>query len=182
MVMNIPLHLRIKKESHKKIAYAQDLIVEELYQFFPRAVFHGGTAIWRCYEGNRFSEDIDVYLPTKENIDEFFDKLLHKGFTVLKKVNGILKDYETASGTIITVYTLSADQLLDEKIAACMKRGKVRDLYDIFFLLKYVKPPKNLGMIAHANIVDEDNLQTIILTGLVPTVKDMKNYIAAWGL
>jgi len=206
--MNIPLHLRIKKESHKKIAYAQDLIVEELYQFFPRAVFHGGTAIWRCYEGNRFSEDIDVYLPTKENIDEFFDKLLHKGFTVLKKrlkdnslysllsfdrtnvrfeavfkkVNGILKDYETASGTIITVYTLSADQLLDEKIAACMKRGKVRDLYDIFFLLKYVKPPKNLGMIAHANIVDEDNLQTIILTGLVPTVKDMKNYIAAWGL
>ena len=57
----IPLALRIKKAQHKEIAEAQDIVVEELYRIFSKAVFHGGTSIWRCYNGNRFSEDIDVY-------------------------------------------------------------------------------------------------------------------------
>ncbi|MBM3309818.1 MAG: hypothetical protein FJY77_06125, partial [Candidatus Altiarchaeales archaeon] len=54
---NIPLALRLKKQAHKKVAEAQDIIVRELYNVFDNAVLHGGTAIWRCYQGNRFSED-----------------------------------------------------------------------------------------------------------------------------
>ena len=206
--MKIPLHLKLKKKVHQTIAYAQDLIVEEMYNFFPRTVFHGGTAIWRCYQGNRFSEDIDVYLTSKEAIDPFFKKLEQKGFKVLKKRvkdnslysllefdrvqvrfeaifakkrKGILKEYEMVDSNFMTVYTLSPDNLLDEKIAACLKRKKVRDLYDIFFLLRYVQTkPKDLDKIENIMIVDEDNLQAIILSGPIPTVQEMKRYIREW--
>ena len=72
----IPINLKLKRKMHKDIAYAQDLIVEEIYNFFPKAVIHGGTAIWRCYNGNRFSEDIDVYIKKdREKIEEFFKTL-----------------------------------------------------------------------------------------------------------
>lgn len=63
MTPKIPLNLKLKRKIQKDIAYAQDIIIEELYTFFSTAVLHGGTAIWRCYNGNRFSEDIDFYIP-----------------------------------------------------------------------------------------------------------------------
>jgi len=82
----IPINLKLKRKAHKDIAYAQDLIVEEIYNFFPKAVFHGGTAIWRCYNGNRFSEDIDLYMNKDKNkIEEFFNSLVKKGFKIIKK-------------------------------------------------------------------------------------------------
>jgi len=55
MTPQIPLNLKLNKRSEREIAYAQDVIVAELYKFFPEAIIHGGTAIWRCYQGNRFS-------------------------------------------------------------------------------------------------------------------------------
>jgi hypothetical protein len=61
----IPLMNRLRKEYHKKVAYAQDLLVIELYSVIPDTVLHGGTVIWRCYGGNRFSEDIDAIIPVK---------------------------------------------------------------------------------------------------------------------
>ena len=51
----IPLQVKLKRETHRRIASAQDLIVQEVYAVFERAVLHGGTAIWRCYNGKRFS-------------------------------------------------------------------------------------------------------------------------------
>ena len=35
-------------------------IVESLLEVDPGIVLHGDTAIWRCYSGNRFSEDVDI--------------------------------------------------------------------------------------------------------------------------
>jgi len=82
----IPLILRLKKESHKEIAKAQDLIVKELYKVFNDAVLHGGTAIWRCYNGNRFSEDVDVYIKKDEKkLNILFDNLKRNGFFIEKK-------------------------------------------------------------------------------------------------
>jgi len=52
----IPLHLKLKRKSHKDIARLQDIVIDVLYKIFPNAILHGGTAIWRCYNGNRFSE------------------------------------------------------------------------------------------------------------------------------
>ena len=70
----IPLILRLKKSAHKDIAAAQDLIVSALYEVFNDSVLHGGTSIWRCYKGNRFSEDVDAYIPRDiYRVNSFFN-------------------------------------------------------------------------------------------------------------
>ena len=206
--MRIPLHLKIKKKAHQEIAYAQDLIMEEVYNFFPKAVFHGGTAIWRCYQGNRFSEDIDMYLTDKINVKAFFEKLAQKGFKIIKerikdnslysllefgrtqvrfealfikREHPLLKEYEMMDGNLLNVYTLSAEELLQEKISACLTRKKVRDLYDLFFLLRYVKTkPKDIDKVIDVEIADGENLPALILSGPVPEIKQLKEYIKKW--
>ena len=210
----IPLILKIKKESHKKIAKAQDLIVETLYEVFDNAVIHGGTAIWRCYEGNRFSEDVDVYIPKNlEKIELLFEAFKKNGFFIekkkisensiysnlrlddtyvrfealFKKVSGQLKEYETADGNYITVYTLSPEQFVAEKIDTYLNRKKIRDLYDIFFLLRYVN--KNQAIKDKikkfvSNLkkpVDESDLRVLIFEGLVPETEKMIKYIQVWS-
>ncbi|MBI5392603.1 nucleotidyl transferase AbiEii/AbiGii toxin family protein [Candidatus Woesearchaeota archaeon] len=206
----IPLILKIKKASHKSIAEAQDIIIRELYSVLDTAAFHGGTAIWRCYQGNRFSEDIDMYIPRDiAKINQFFSNLEKKGFIVQKKrftdnalysnllfnrvevrfeaafrkVKGILKDYEAVEGNFIAVYTLSAEEFIREKTAAYLSRKKIRDLYDIFHLLKYVQDKEKIKQeIAelinnYSAPVDEKDIKTLILEGLVPTSKKMIEYI-----
>src|SRR3989344_9233061 len=84
--MEIPLFVRLKKETHRNIASAQDLIVHEVYNLLPKAILHGGTGIWRCYYGKRFSEDLDFYFQKEpKKIDVLFDNLKKKGFQILKK-------------------------------------------------------------------------------------------------
>jgi len=210
----IPLTLKLKRKMHKDIAYAQDLIIEDLYNYFPKTVLHGGTAIWRCYSGNRFSEDIDIYIKKdKEKIENFFKHLEKKGFRIIKrriKENSfysvlkfgtvsirleaifknvkhfILKEYETSESIFINVYTLSPEDLVIEKVNAYLKRKKIRDLYDIFFLLKYAKRKKIIEplkkLIKNFNKPeDEETLKNIIITGLIPNSKKIIDYIERWA-
>lgn len=205
--MRIPLYNRMRKNAHRDIATAQDLVVRELYNFLPKAVFHRGTAIWRCYGGNRFSEDIDLYIPSREGVAALFSSLEKQGFRIMKQrvkenslyslaefnraqvriegifaaKKGILRDYEMADGNIMTVYALGAEELLQEKIDACLKRKKVRDLYDVFYLLRFAgSRPKGIDAIESVNIEDEEMLPAIILSGPIPTVREMKRYIKEW--
>ncbi len=208
--MEIPLILKLKKKIHKDIAEAQDLIVRELYNFFEKAVLHGGTSIWRCYDGNRFSEDIDVYLESKEKIKDFFEALRKKDFIILKKkiserslfsvleFNNVvvrleaifkkpkkitLKEYKTSDGNFITVYTLTPEDIIKEKIEAYSKRLKIRDLYDIFFLLRYVKNKNEIVndleklVKRFKNPTDEKELKVLIIEGIVPNINEILNYI-----
>lgn len=209
----IPLILRLKKAKHKEIAKAQDLIVEELYNTFDNAVLHGGTAIWRCYKSNRFSEDIDTYLKKdNERLNIFFSNLEKKGFIIKKKkitanslfsnlllngtavrfeaifksIEGILKEYETAEGNLISVYTLCAEDLIKEKVNAYLKRFKIRDLYDVFFLLRYADKDKVkyyikklLGQFKEP--VDKQELKVLILEGLIPGVEKILQYLKSFG-
>jgi len=211
----LPIQLKLKRKMHKEIAYAQDLIVETLYEFFSGAVIHGGTAIWRCYQGSRFSEDIDVYIKKdEEKINKLFDALRKKGFQIEKKrikenslystlkfneltvrfealfkviKNPFLKEYETSEGNLINVFTLAPEELINEKIVAYSKRRKIRDLYDIFFLLKQVKESKQLKeklrkFIKNFDIpLDEQDLKAIIITGVIPATKNMLEYIERWA-
>ncbi|MEM2965006.1 MAG: nucleotidyl transferase AbiEii/AbiGii toxin family protein [Candidatus Bathyarchaeia archaeon] len=86
MEKRIPLQRKMKRETHKRVAMLQDVIVETLYRVFPRSILHGGTAIWRCYSGNRFSEDADAYIERNlEKVERFFGELKKAGFKVLKK-------------------------------------------------------------------------------------------------
>jgi predicted nucleotidyltransferase component of viral defense system len=210
MTLRIPLANRIKKESHRNIAFAQDLVVEEILKIIPKAVFHGGTCIWRCYSGNRFSEDLDFYLPkNKKNIDLFFENLAKRGFEIKKKkigersiyselfldrtsvrfeatfqnIKGILLDYEKIDSTFFTIYGLSKEQLINEKINAYLSRRKIRDLYDTFFLFKDII---NLDSIKNAlekltknylSPLDENDLRVIIIEGIVPKSNDLIEYI-----
>ena len=209
----IPIILKLKREKHKEIAKSQDLIVEELYKEFDKAVIHGGTSIWRCYQGNRFSEDIDVYIPREvDKINIFFKNLEKKGFVILKKKIGensiysslqlnrvnvrfeavfkkqesSLKEYETYEGNFITIYTLTPEQLIREKVNAYLKRFKIRDIYDIFFLLRYVKNKNEILNDLKKLIknfkepVDEQELKVLIIQGLTPEIKDMLFYIKRW--
>lgn len=208
----IPLILRLKRAAHRDVAKAQDLIIEALYAVFNNAVLHGGTAIWRCYHGNRFSEDIDVYLQrSMEKIEKLFVEFEARGFKVEKKkiseksmysalllgrtsvrfevlfksVTGALKEYETAEGNFIAVYTLTAEELLKEKMGAFAGRKLIRDMYDVFFLLRHVEDidgiknevSKFLGGLPKP--VDEPDLKTIIIEGIVPSSEKMIEYIKA---
>ena len=211
----IPINLKLKRKAHKDIAYVQDLIVEELYNYFSQAVIHGGTAIWRCYNGNRFSEDIDVYIEKdKDKIENFFKSLEKRGFQIIKKrvkanslysslrfndisvqfealfkktKNFILKQYENSDGIFINVYTLSPEDLINEKADTYLKRKKIRDLYDIFFLLNYVSDKERVILSLKKLIKnfskpeDEENLKAIIIIGVIPSSKDIIDYITRWA-
>jgi len=214
MVEKIPLIMKLRRKIHRDIAYAQDLIVENIYKVFPYAVIHGGTAIWRCYNGNRFSEDIDVYIKKDtEKINEFFDSLSKTGFQIIKKrikenslysalsINNVvvrfeavfkeevpyLKEYETSDGLFLNIYTLTPEKLIKEKINAYMKRRKIRDLYDIFFLLRYTEDKKEIKNILKKfvenfeNPDDEENLKAILFSYPIPSSKEMLEYIRKWA-
>jgi len=209
----MPLILKLRRASHKEVAKAQDIIVEELYKEFDKAVLHGGTAIWRCYKGNRFSEDVDVYLHSSTTlINDFFEKLAKRGFVGIKKkitkrsifstfrleraqvrfeavfkgIEGFLEEYETVDGNLITVYTLRAEDLIKEKVDAYISRYKVRDLYDIFFLLRHVKYKDSVKQYiqrlvrSYKKPVDEQDLKVVIIEGLVPSAEKMLDYVKHW--
>lgn len=201
MIANIPLNLKLKKKTEKDIAYVQDVLVEELYKTFPDAILHGGTALWRCYQGNRFSEDIDVYIKRDETrIEEFFKSLERRGFKIIKKrvkeaslyselsLNNVsvrfeatyqnkksfFKKYETSESFFINVYSLSPEELVIEKVETYLKRRKIRDLYDIYFLLHHIQNKeiikKHLEKLVNnfEKPLDEKNLANIIIVGVVP--------------
>lgn len=54
-------------KSQLEKAKMEDILVEVLYRKYKGLVFHGGTAIWRCYSGNRFSRDIHFYYGVESN-------------------------------------------------------------------------------------------------------------------
>ena len=210
----IPLHLKIKRARHREIAMAQDIAMETFYHVFPRGVLHGGTAIWRCYSGNRFSEDIDVYVERNlKKIDMFFEELKKRGFGVLKRrvkenalystlkfgeveirfeavfkrAKGVLREYETCEGNLLSVYTLGPETMIGEKVEAYLGRRKIRDLYDVFFLLRLVEKtetvkPKLSKLIRNFRLpLDEKELRTLLLFGAIPNKRAMLEYIGRWA-
>ncbi len=61
-----PLVNRLKRPEFIALARLQDRFIEMVYALDNDFVMHGGTAIWRCYGGNRFSYDIDGYVMSKK--------------------------------------------------------------------------------------------------------------------
>lgn len=210
----IPLLLRLKKQQHREVAKAQDLIMEQAVKILPNAVLHGGTGIWRCYGATRFSEDIDVYLEyDRQKIDLFYQSLVHEGFRIVKKKIsdvsiystllfgrtqvsfealfkkevGILHHFQKADGNILTVFTLTPQQFLREKVATYRSRRKIRDLYDIFFLLQIIGDVSvvcdqiSLLISHYREPVDEKDLKIIVYEGIVPTSRQMLESIQHYG-
>src|SRR5712691_1990701 len=168
-MLRVPLAERLKGRLQKAVALAQDLVVMAVYETYSDAVLHGGTAIWRCYHGNRFSEDVDLYLPSAYGAEKLFElsgRLERRGFMTAKlkttknsvfakftlqeavvSVEGarrsvsktVIRRYETFDGAFMAVNTLTVEGLISEKVSAYLSRRKVRDLYDVFHLVNYVE-------------------------------------------
>lgn len=165
--MIIPLEKRLRKRMHVEIALLQDETAEILYGIENNLVLHGGTAIWRCYGGNRFSEDLDFYCKDVGKIEEQLKtKLEERGLTVpkfkktgnlifckvsnggaeicieinhsAKKTGAIVRPYEKTDGSFMDVLTLPPEDLVLEKIGAYSGRRFIRDIYDIHHLSNYL--------------------------------------------
>lgn len=213
---SLPLALRMKRRAHRAVASAQDIIALEMYDTFPGAVIHGGTAIWRCYGGNRFSEDIDLYLPavSGDEVERFARALAIRGLeeekvrvtgravfarfsyggaavsfeAVAKRVSGaVARQFEMVDGTYIVVKTLTPERLVEEKMAAYASRRKARDLYDVFFLLGQVAERREVAASVARFLrefeppADERELRALVISGSVPTVKQMVEAMRAWA-
>jgi len=50
-----------ENEEYRKKAVLEDMLVGMLYRYGGGFTFHGGTCVWRCCKGNRFSRDVDFY-------------------------------------------------------------------------------------------------------------------------
>lgn len=207
----IPIISKLKRENHKELAQAQDTMMEEIMNI-ENAVLHGGTAIWRCYDGERFSEYIDLYLESPKNVHLIFNAFEKRGLipikkkvtetsvyskfkynrviirfeALFKKVDSIIVDYRMVDTNIMAIYSLSPEQLIIEKVAAYINRLKIRDLYDIFFLLRKVKDKQqirnklNLLIRKYNDPVDEKDLKALIMRGIAPSSKKMIDYIEKW--
>ena len=146
-----------------KIAQLQDYLVDIIYERIdPRAELHGGTAIWRCYGGNRFSEYIDIYMK-RESTEKLIRSLPRYGMRItwtdkeiptnmkisdgvtellLESKDGscenIIRQYMRVDGSSLTISVLGPTELLVRKIEAYEGRRLIRDLYDIFVLTNHI--------------------------------------------
>lgn len=160
--MRLALRNQLRRKSQVDVALLQDEIVDIMYRLVPSAVFHGGTAIWRCLQANRFSEDLDFYaivepsfrvdLEAETRARELqltrFRKTpatvfsnISDGQTVVsleialrQKKDFIACPFERTDGTAMNVFSLSREQFIIEKMSACSNRRLIRDWYDLFFL------------------------------------------------
>ena len=163
----------LKSEKQIAIARLQDLAMDSVLAIEKEVILHGGTAIWRCFGGKRFSFDLDLYASDNQlkklasNLTREFNK---RGITmdyphstervisihnpqasvkleILKKPAGkrsVQKEYTRADGTKMFINTLSETGFIAEKIKAYKSRSYARDLYDIYHLLSlYPKIDKN---------------------------------------
>jgi len=160
----MPIESELKTEDQKNLARLGDIIVVALYEVDLDIILHGGTALWRCYGGNRFSSDIDIYVTksqltklnhyltwslnkrgVKINFPKYssgrtmiiFDEVAKAKLEPMDKPAGlqaISMEYEKIDGTRLFVRTLKVDEFIKEKIKAYERRRYIRDLYDLYLL------------------------------------------------
>ncbi len=146
-----------------RLAELQDYVIDIIYdEFQSNALLYGGTAIWRCFNGSRFSEDIDIYME-KSPLDKFISKLDQYGLILtwrdpelpsrVRISNGTtdllleskqgyaeneMRAYSRTDGTLKTISVLSPTELLIRKIEAYQGRRFIRDIYDLFILTNWL--------------------------------------------
>ncbi len=129
---------------------------------------------FREKENSIFS--VFVYINTEVRFEAVFEN----------KEGEITANFEMIDGSFSVVNTFPAEELVREKILAYKRRHKIRDLYDIFFLLSIVENKKLLRKDL-INFVrefepptDEKNLSELMIIGIAPSVKQMLEEIKRW--
>ncbi|WP_276935172.1 hypothetical protein [Ferroplasma acidiphilum] len=146
-----------------KLAELQDYVIDIIYDNSGKDTFlYGGTAIWRCFGGMRFSEGIYIYLDRNEfdkftlSLDEYGLRLIWQdpelptririagdaAELLLESKPGIaeneIKAYSRVDGSVKTISVLSATELMSRKIEAYQGRGFIRDIYDLYVLTNWL--------------------------------------------
>ena len=97
------------------------------------------------------------------------------------------KELAIAQDILINVYTFSPEDLIKEKTETYLSRRKIRDLYDIFFLLNFVEDKsyvsKDLSKFVDnfKDPVDVEDLKALIISGMVPSVPSMLEVVKRWA-
>jgi predicted nucleotidyltransferase component of viral defense system len=100
-----PIISRLNNPEYIALAEMQDRFIDMIYSFDGNFVMHGGTAIWRCYSGNRFSFDIDGYIRSSnefELLNNFITFEISKRkmkLRTIRAISGALFIYITVSPT-----------------------------------------------------------------------------------
>lgn len=213
--MNTPIYQSLRSKEFVSLAELQDKFIEAIYALDHNFVIHGGTAIWRCYSGNRLSYGIDAYVRSEKEmklINHYLtwelskrglkiDKYRRIERTIVIKISDenaqlkvelqvfkkipkpITKGFEKANATLINVQTLSPEDFISEKVNTYASRRYIRDLYDIYHLINYVKDKKKVaGKLKKflKNIKPPRNngeLEKLIYRGAPPSFKEMVKYI-----
>lgn len=187
--MELPLTNILKRRSELDTAQLEDDVVDVLFSATSEIALHGGTAVWRCYNGRRFSKDLDIYLWARDFKEVFLasmetagikvGKYREKGVTFIHVSKGnteikieprsmekasVLAPYERVDGTKMNILALSPEDLILEKIDAYNGRRAYKDLYDITVLLNSVmnqnKVKGPLRKFAQAVAQPDESLQT----------------------
>lgn len=193
-------------------AILQDEVIRAMFSATTHAVLHGGTTVWRCYGGKRFSKDIDIYVSKSGTVNRILNRLAinglnperdkqrrTKGFYTLrghgadvslqitsKRENGIITAYTNADGTLASVYALSPEKLVSEKIEAYEDRLDERDLYDMMTLTHAVANKNEIiGRLKEflAGIKEPYNkgvLKDIVYEGIAPSFEEIVEYMRRW--
>lgn len=171
----------INKE-HIEKDYFQDLLLFNICKKTNLFIFKGGTCLYKIYNLQRFSEDLDFSLLKDCNAEDIIKEAIKniegckikeikktKDSLIIKiSFNGIITKYNTLRIDInlrdtilsdfeIKQYTsdyidinpfsirvLSLKEIVAEKVHSLMAREKARDLYDLFFLLKFAEIDKKI--------------------------------------
>ena len=161
--MNRPIESLMNKESQLMIAKLQDSVIDIIFSL-DKLLLHGGTAIWRCYGGGRFSNDIDIYISNEKVVKRIVNRISLFGERIVfnrkrKKIlyydisadnakislqikisnkKGILVSYEKIDGNRTQIFSMTPENLIIEKIETYNNRALIRDIYDIMILTRSV--------------------------------------------
>ena len=113
--------------------YLQDMILHIIYTEKPNMVFRGGTCIWKLYNGDRFSEDVDLCVETiPEGLEEHITKeLVFLGFIP------VIERRKRTANMLFTRFTISSPahpqpttiiiEILESQ--ECAKKGSPATIY-----------------------------------------------------
>lgn len=216
-----------KNEAQEKRAILEDSLVDLVYKHFGNFVLHGGTAIWRCYGGNRFSRDLDFYANMTKNSESSLQKRMHRlltdsGYPVVEegynnksltlhitlrgygttgklditfgRRRGEAVEYKRVDGAKRVVYSLSAEELLNEKSLTYLDKFKngaaeIQDLYDMLVLKDRVPKPSSktlhsisvlLAEIGESPPENEKELTNLLLSGVGMPFRNIMESLEGW--
>ncbi len=108
--MKIPIAKLLKTRVYREMAAFQDDVVDILYRTDNTIIIHGGTAVWRCYGGSRFSDDIDAYI-SSGRLEELKEKIRKTAFE-----HGVVVQKIKDTGNVIFIGLSLEDKQLKVEI------------------------------------------------------------------